>query len=471
MNRSILMKRRQFKAVAFLLGGALLAFSTSALATNGYFTHGVGAKSKGMAGTGIGSNANMGPIMVASNPALGVFAPDQWELGLGIFSPRRSYSVTASNFNGQFGAFSLGAGSYDSSSNYFPIPYLAKNWKLDDERALTLVFFGRGGMNTNWDDPNQTASFDPDGPGPGGAMAFPGTFGAGNAGVDLMQAFLALNYAGMASYNFSSGIAPVIAMQSFEATGVGSFAPFTKTFAASGGQTQPTSLTNNSRDFSYGWGIAVGLWWGITENFGSGLSYQSTMSMGELDKYSDLFAEAGGFDIPASAKLGFSWKTSDAIRLNFDIEYTRYSEVASVGNPLRNIFSCPTTGQGGTDVESCLGGGNGAGFGWEDMTTYKVGLEWMSSQDYTWRFGYSYGSQPIQSADVLFNILAPGVMEQHLTVGLTGHRSDGGGWTLSFMYAPENTVTGPNVFDGPPGMTQTIELKMSQFEIEFAWAF
>jgi long-chain fatty acid transport protein len=217
------MKRRQFKAVAFLLGGALLAFSTSALATNGYFTHGVGAKSKGMAGTGIGSNANMGPIMVASNPALGVFAPDQWELGLGIFSPRRSYSVTASNFNGQFGAFSLGAGSYDSSSNYFPIPYLAKNWKLDDERALTLVFFGRGGMNTNWDDPNQTASFDPDGPGPGGAMAFPGTFGAGNAGVDLMQAFLALNYAGMASDNFSWGIAPVIAMQSFEATGVGSW--------------------------------------------------------------------------------------------------------------------------------------------------------------------------------------------------------------------------------------------------------
>ena len=71
-----------------------LALSSAAFATNGYFTHGVGTESKGMAGTGIGSNAMSGPIIVASNPALAVFADDAWEVGVGIFSPRRSYSVT-----------------------------------------------------------------------------------------------------------------------------------------------------------------------------------------------------------------------------------------------------------------------------------------------------------------------------------------------------------------------------------------
>ena len=66
------------KKFAAVLLSALVAaaLSTSAFATNGYFTHGVGAESKGMAGTGIGSNAGMGAIIVASNPALAVFADD-----------------------------------------------------------------------------------------------------------------------------------------------------------------------------------------------------------------------------------------------------------------------------------------------------------------------------------------------------------------------------------------------------------
>ena len=465
------MKSRYYRATCYVVATAALIFSGSASATNGYFTHGVGAKSKGMAGTGIGSNANMGPIIVASNPALGVFSGNQWEVGLGIFSPRRNYSVTQSQFQGNFGAFSLGAGSYDSDSNYFPIPYVAKNWKLDSNRAVTAVFYARGGMNTDWTDANQSASFDPDGPGPGGVGTFPGTFGGGNAGVDLSQAFLSVNYASMANDNFSWGIGPIMAVQAFEANGVGTFAGFTRTFAASGGQSQPTSLTNNGHEFSYGWGIAAGIWLGMSENFSAGLSYQSKLSMSEFDSYSDLFAQSGGFDIPSSTKLGFSWKPSDAVRLNLDVEHTKFSEVDSVGNPLANIFSCPTAGQGGTDVESCLGGANGAGFGWDDMTTYKAGVEWMSSDAYTWRFGYSFGKQPIQSSDVLFNILAPGVMEQHITVGLTGHRSNGSNWTLSFMYAPENKVSGPNVFDGPPNLAQTIQLKMSQYELEFAFVW
>jgi len=131
------------------------------------------------------------------------------------------------------------------------------------------------------------------------------------------------------------------------------------------------------------------------------------------------------------------------------------------------MFGCPLLPFGGTDTEACLGGSGGAGFGWEDMTTYKLGFEWASSEKNIWRFGYSYGEQPIQAADVLFNILAPGVMEQHITFGLT-HRPDRGGeWNFSFMYAPENSVTGPSLFD----QTQTIELKMSQLEFEVSYRF
>jgi long-chain fatty acid transport protein len=466
------------KAAAWLLAMGVFAFSGSALATNGYFTHGVGAQSKGMAGTGVGSNADMGAIMSASNPALGVFVDDRWEAGLSIFSPRRSYVASTSQLNGGFIDFGGGQlfpshtvtpGEIDSSSEYFPIPYVAKNWSLQNDANITAAFYGRGGMNTDWDDSNSSATSylcggDPSAMEPPGTG--PGPYCAGKAGVNLSQAFLAVNYSAKAGENFTWGIGPVLAIQMFSADGVGTFAPITKTFAASGGTELPTALSNNGNELSYGYGIAGGIWWGISDSVSVGLAYQSKMTMSEFDDYADLFAERGGFDIPSSIKAGLSFMASDALRVNVDVEHTAFSDIKSIANPMQNLFSCPVV-PGGTTLESCLGGSNGGGFGWEDMTTYKLGFEWQRDETNTWRFGYSYGDQPIQSADVLFNILAPGVMEQHVTLGLTHRATNGGEWNFSFMYAPENSVTGPSAFDP----TQTIEIKMSQLEFEVAYRF
>jgi len=459
------MKTRIRLTTVMLSASGLFAVSGAAMATNGYFTHGVGTESKGMAGTGVGSNAAHGPIIVASNPALGVFAEDNWEVGLSAFSPMRDYEATQSFVQGNFGAFSLGAGKVESGSEWFPIPYLAKSWRLGEDKAISSLFYGRGGMNTDWDGSDTTASFDPDGPGPAPVMTLPGAFGAGDAGVDLSQAFMSVNLAGKSGDNFAWGIGPIIAVQAFEAKGVGSFAGFTKTFAASGGTVFPENLTNNGHDTSTGFGAAAGIWWAMGGSVSAGLSYTSKMSMSELDDYSDLFAEDGGFDIPASTKLGISFNSNDNVRLNLDIEHTEFSDVGSVGNSLANLAACPTAGLGGTDIESCLGGKNGAGFGWDDMTTYKFGIEWTPSDNVAYRFGYSYGEQPIQEIDVLFNILAPGVMEQHFTFGMTKRSPNGGAWNFSLMYAPTNRVKGPNMFDP----TQEIELKMSQFEFEVSY--
>ena len=79
------MKTTQVKGFAAIVATAMFVFSGSALATNGYFTHGVGTQSKGMAGTGVGSNADMGAIMSASNPALGVYILPRAENGSGLF--------------------------------------------------------------------------------------------------------------------------------------------------------------------------------------------------------------------------------------------------------------------------------------------------------------------------------------------------------------------------------------------------
>lgn len=456
---------KQRNAIAMAVG--LLAIGAMpAAATNGYFTHGVGTHSKSMAGAG-DAMPRMA-IDIANNPAAGVLIGDQMDLGLAIFSPRRSYETSASQLNGQFGAFSLNTpGEVDSDNEYFPIPYIAKNWKLAEDRAVTVAFYGRGGMNTDYT--SGSATFDPDGPGPAPAMEFPGVYGGGTTGVNLNQAFLEVSYSFMATDNIAIGISPIFAYQLFSAEGLGSFAPYTRTFAASGGTAFPQNLTNKGADDSFGYGLKAGITWRPVDKVSLFAAYQTKMDMGEFSEYSDLFAEQGGFDIPANGRLGVSFLATDRLKLHFDVEFIDYSGVASVGNSLTNVGGCPSAGLGGADIESCLGGDRGFGFGWDDVTIYQFGAEWVPEgmDGITLRAGYNYGEQPIADQDAAINILAPATVEEHFTFGICKERDNGDHMSLAFMYAPSKEVTGPNLFDP----TQTVTFGMDQFEIEFAYSF
>ena len=450
------------RQVSIAIAAAALLMAQSASATNGYFTHGIGTKNKGLAGAGTASPQET--ISAASNSAAAVMVEGKLAMGLSVFSPKRSYQSGPSLANGNGGAFTIGPNDLDSGREYFPIPYIGKAWRLDDNSAIAVNFYGRGGMNTQWN--GGTASLDPDGPGPAPVMTLPGTYGAGTAGVNLSQAFLDVAYA-LNKGNLNIGVTGVLAMQAFKAEGLGTFAGFTRTFAASGGTVMPTNLTDNGTDFSYGWGLKVGAIYSVNEQLNVGASYQSKTFMSEFDKYADLFADSGSFDIPPSLRLSASYSATPAVSLHFDFERTLYSDIDALANPIQNLFGCPTTGAGGTDLESCLGGVNSAGFRWDDVDVYKFGIEWTASANTTLRVGYSTAKQPIGNEQILFNILAPGVVEQHFTAGATRLLSNGNELSVSVMYAPSNTVSGTNTFDP----TQQITIEMHQFELEIGYSF
>lgn len=449
--------------VTALVAGLLAA--GSAFATNGYFTHGIGTKNKAMAGSGIAMPEDA--IDITNNPAVAAVVGDHMVLGAALFSPIRKYETSASQLNGQFNSFTIGPNKLKSDSNYFVIPHIARNWQLDNGNAFGLAFYGRGGMNTDWK--GGTATFDPDGPGPAPIMTLDGTYGGGKAGVNLSQAFLDITYGKALNEKFALGVSAVLVAQMFKANGVGNFAGYTETFAASGGTMMPQNLSNNGTDWSYGAGFKVGFHSQLTDAFSLGLMYQSKIWMSDLDDYSDLFAQQGGFDIPANLKFGMTFKASEALAFNFDIDHIWYSDVDSVGNSISRIFACPTAGQGGTDLSSCLGGDNGAGFGWKDMTVYKAGMKWKAGEDWTWRFGYSYGKQPIPSSQMTFNILAPATIESHLTAGFTLNRTPNRDLNVSFMYAPNKKVSGPQNFD--PTQTVTFEMYQWELEVSYGWRF
>jgi long-chain fatty acid transport protein len=460
---------------------ATLLITTPLWATNGYFTHGVGTKNKGMAGAGLAMPEDA--ISVANNPAAALSNAGKYDLGIAIFSPKRHYETSESLANGYGGAFTIGPNDIESDNNLHFIPHMAGSWKINDQSAWAAAFYGRGGMNTSWK--YGTATFDATGM-QGTPQTWMGTYGGGvsgnngAAGVDLSQAFLELTYARSAGDSFTWGVSLVGVMQVFAARGLAAFAGYTETFANSivsgGGPVPVENLTNNSHDKSYGFGGKFGIQWDISEKVALAASYQSRMMMSEFDDYSDLFAENGGFDIPPAFKAGITVRPSDGFALSFDVEHVWYGDIDSIANPVRNVYNCPTAGSGGTDTSYCFGGKNGGGFGWDDMTIYKVGLQWNGGNDWTWRAGFSHGDQPIPDNETMFNILAPATIEDHITLGFTKGTASGDEWSMSLMYALNKKVTGPasqnpmesgNPFDP----TQSISIDMSQWEIEFAFGW
>jgi long-chain fatty acid transport protein len=448
---------RWITTVVVILGIGVCGIAS---ATNGYMTHGTGTKNKGMAGAGIALPDDA--ISTVHNPAVAVLVGNKMEIGAALFNPNRSYRTSPSQCQGHYPCFTVGPNDISSSNNWFVLPHFARSWQKGEDNAFAVAFYGRGGMNTTWK--GGTASFDPDGPGPGGPITLPGSFGAGQAGVDLSLAFLDLTFARKLNDRVSLGISGIIGMQVFEVTGATSFAGFTETFARSGGMTFPDSLSNNGHDFPYGAGLRIGLHSALTDTLNFGISYQTKVYMTEFDDYSDLFANQGDFDIPADFKAGLTFQPRENLAISLDVEHIWYSDVDSVGNSGMNVFQCPPFGN---SFSHCLGGNDGAGFGWDDMTVYKIGAQWGSGSDWTWRAGYSYGSQPIPNTEMTFNIFAPGVMEDHLTFGATKKLSGGNELNFSLMYAPKVSLKGPNNFDP----TQTVEFEMDQFEFEFSYGW
>ena len=408
---------------------AALTIPMTAMATNGYFSHGYGTKNKGLAGGGVAFSQDA--MAAATNPAGMVTVGDRLDLGAAIFSPSsRGYTVTG-NPSGAPGTFGLAPGSYESDNDFFLIPHVARNWMINSDSSIGLTVYGHGGMNTEY--------------------AAPGPFGGGVTGINLEQLFINTTYSRKINATSSWGASLIAVYQTFEAKGLGAF-------GALGFSSDPANLTDNGKDTSTGFGAKFGWQGEVTKGLTLAASYQTEMGMSEFDKYRGLFAEQGGFDIPATYTLGLAWDTSPKSTLTFDVQQIMYSDIASIANPL--IPNIQT---------SQLGNSDGAGFGWDDMTIYKLGYQWDSSTDWTWRVGISQGDQPIPNSETMFNILAPAVMETHLTAGFTMKTGSDSEFNFAAMYAPNSSVTGPNTLEAPN--QQNITIEMTQYEVEASWAW
>lgn len=420
------------KAAAIgLLGGTWLT-GAPAGATEGYFQHGFGARQQALGGAGVADSRDA--MALSLNPAGIVGIGRQFQAGLSLFMPFREYEAT--------GTILVAPGQIESSSNIFGVPNLAYVSPIDPMSAWGIALFGNGGMNTTYKDVVNTSFFCGGGP---------GVFCAGNTGVDLMQAFITLGYA-RSFGQFSVGVAPVVAIQRFKAKGLALFGTF-------GLSSDPTNLTDRGYDYSVGAGVRVGAQWAVTSNFRIGVSGQTPIWMSEFDTYRGLFAEQGDFDIPGNITVGLAFDLNPAFTVMLDYKRIFYGSVPSIANPSALLLP----GSLGTD--------NGPGFGWHDVDIFKVGAEWRISPIWTLRLGYAHNSNPIKSADVTFNILAPGVVTDHFSGGVSYQYSPNAKIDFAATFVPEHSVSGPEVtpFGATPG--SNIKLSMHQFQFTLGWTY
>jgi long-chain fatty acid transport protein len=442
-----------------LIAAGIAAFLAPglALATDGYFSHGYGMKAKGMAGVSIAVAQDA--FGGANNPATMAYAGDQFAIGIDLFSPWRKAERTGG------AAFGLD-GSAESSSNYFGIPELAYNRMLRPDLSLGVTVYGNGGMNTDYPGdqlPSPGACGPATGPGTGFNPA-PGPYnllcGNGSLGVDLSQLVIAPTIAWKFHPDHAIGIAPLFAYQRFRAEGLQAF---------EGLSTSPGSVTNRGHDDSIGWGVRVGYYGQLTPQVAIGATYQSKISMDEFGDYKGLFAEAGGFDIPSNWGIGIAVRPTPRWLVAFDYLRIYYSDAKSVHNPSNLVLQCA-----GGDASTCLGGSNGAGFGWQDVDVFKLGVQYELDPQWTLRAGYNHSDNPIRPSDVTFNILAPGVIKDHATLGATWKWDAQNELTGAFMYAFENSVEGPSLFNNffPPSMQPRMQEKIEMYEwsIGIQWA-
>jgi long-chain fatty acid transport protein len=402
----------------------LIAAAEQASATNGYFLEGYGTDAKAQAGVGIA--LPLDSLTVATNPAGLAAVADGITFGVEIFRPRRDATLDQGGQSQEFDG---------NGRRFFYLPDIGFSHHIGDRIAWGVALYGNGGLDTDYGS-NPYARF--------GAQ--------GRAGVDLEQAFLTPALAFKLNDANSVGMALNVAYQRFEAKGIGLFGNFSEA---------PDDVSNRAHDDSTGVGIRLG-WLGQLNDYVSlGASWQSKTHMGRFAKYSGLFADGGAFDIPESYGLGIAVRPTRLLSIGLDWQRILYGEIPAVGNSLDSLFAGVP-----------LGTSNGPGFGWRDISVIKLGGSYALSESVTLRAGVSKSQQPVPASQTFFNILAPGVVETHLTAGGSWKLDNRNRISVAWLHAFKKTVNGsgsiPLAFGGGEA---DVSLEEDSLAVSFSHGF
>lgn len=434
------------RSLGSLIVVAAVVMPASVMATNGYFLIGFGAQQRGMGGAA--TAATHDGLAASVNAAAMVDIEDRFDIGADLFLPKAAAFVDSTEL----------PANHESERDTFLIPNMGAVYKWSDDITIGFAVVGAGAATRYTQAVAECQDADPLTVGNNFfnfSCNASTPFGDNNRlSIDLYQMQMLPSIAYKLNEQHSVGASVVIAFQQFRAFGFGAM-------EALGFTDSQGAITNNGWDRSLGYGLRAN-WLGkfMGDRLKIGVNYSPRVNMEEFDKYKGLFAEQGDFDIPENFALGLAYQLDDKVGIAFDIHRINFGDVKSVGNPgpqaSGGFFPCGSASCG------ALGKDEGLGFGWDNQTVYKLGAEYAHNDQWTYRAGINYGKSTIQSEDVLFNTMAPAVVELHFTAGATWYFASDMELSFSYVHAKENTVTGATAYSNRPLGTDNAAISMVQ---------
>lgn len=420
-----------FGVLSACMAALLLSASPQALAFDGYFSYGYGVKSLGRGGASIAFTDDA--FGGANNPATVSWVGNRIEVGATL-----DQFVRGAGRTGSAGA------DFDETSgrHYFVIPEMAFSYQINERWSTAVTVYANGGLNTQYDADTLPAAACAPGA-PGRRNTFCGTT---KLGLNLNQLIIASTASYKLTPQLSVGFAPLIAVQSFKAEGLQFFIPLSGS---------PNEVTNKGTDYSYGYGARVGFLYRPFAWLNVGATYSSRLRMTPLNRYKGLLANGGRFDIPANYGVGLVLSPVPEFRIGLDWTRIQFGDVSSIANP--------------SNATRPLGSPGGPAFGWRDVNAYKLALEYEPTPALTLRFGYNHSTAILDSQFVTFSILAPGVPNDHLTLGLTYRVTAHSEVSGFYMRWIEKAVTGSSSF--PFGGAETLRMHANAFGLAYAYRF
>lgn len=434
----------------FILGLLIALLSFTAWAFNGTAPPGNSAMEVGMAGAG--AAVSLEPSALIKNPAIGAEMPSTLGLNLALAVPNGRYQAFETGSQTTTGIFAMSQEPYRrSAGGLFLIPTAALNRRINDRWTWGLQMSGAGlGSELKGGDVTLGQGL------PGLESHCRGPFGGGlpiaedgsegelcgygkeTTGMALTQVFLSLSFSYRAHERLLLGIAPFLAVQQIEISGMGAF----KTFSV-----HPEKMTDHGPDYSNGLGFRLGALIKLHEKLDLGLGYQSASKQSSFKKYTGFFLD-GRFDTTEVINIGLAFKATPNHLIALDAEQYRFAEVAALGNssnlhefangcllprvlnngiPLNGVLPInlpipdvyvPLGAFAEESPENCFGGANSPGLGWKNVTVYKIGYHGQSGR-LGWQLGYSTGGNPIADETPILNALGPAHPDDHIGIGVS----------------------------------------------------
>ena len=398
------------RTIKLAVVAAMAMGATSAFATNGDNLIGLGAKSRGMAGVGIGMSH--GAESGLSNPAL--IKGNEVSFGGTVFMPDVKFN-NEMTFPTPAGMATVGTEEASSDSDLSVIPEVAVSMEVNEHFAWGVGMYGVAGMGVDYrDDAVQT---DPNG-------NFMGTKSGTNqmlTNLQLMRFALPLVYK---NKGFSLAVSPILQYGSLSiAYNAG------QAFADAQGNMHNT-MTGRGLSQDLGFGYNVGLAYEY-KNFTIGAVYTSAIDMEYKDQISKATQQFGlnrgqglgdNLEQPAEYGIGMSYTIKNAHTIAVDYKNVAWSSAKGYED-----------------------------FKWEDQDIVMVGYQYQAKK-WALRLGYNYASNPIKEQTAAnfmagdydgavinyFNAAGfPATVESHYAIGGSYQFSDKIGVDFAYTYAPE----------------------------------